>query len=183
MTHNYLTIGLCALALLAAPATQAGHNEDVRDMWSEARIVMNYTLDTTLNPFDIEVEVRDRTAYLSGTLPTAAEKAHAEQVALSIPGVDQVNNLIVLDKNVPHNEARRDDDQAVTDANITAMVKAQLLWNELTHALDIAVSVENGVVTLSGPVRSEQEAREAMRIADNTRLVQKVNNEMTVQGD
>ena len=182
MMHRFLTPGLLALVLLAAPATQAEHKEDVRDIWTEARVVMNYTLDTVLNPFDLEVEVREGTAYVTGTLPTAEEKAHAAQVALSTPGVDQVENLILLDQNVPHNEARRDTDQAVTDANITAMVKAQLLWNELTHAVDISVSVNDGVVTLSGPVRSEEQAREAVRIADNTRLVENVKNDMTVQG-
>jgi osmotically-inducible protein OsmY len=64
---------------------------------------------------------------------------------------------------------------------MAAMVKAQLLWNRLTHALKIDVSAENGVVTVSGPVSSEEEAREVVRIAGSTRLVDKVENQLTVQ--
>lgn len=182
MRSAYLIPGLLAVSLSLAPAVQAQEGESPADMWNEAKLVMSYTLDTTLNPFDLEVEVRDGTAYLTGTLPTAAEREHAAKLALSIDGIDQVENRIILDENVPHNQARYEDTSyAVSDANMAAMVKAQLLWNRLTHALEIDVSAENGVVTVSGPVSSEEEAREVIRIAGSTRLVEKVENQLTVQ--
>lgn len=108
-------------------------------------------------------------AYLASTLPSAEDKTLAEQLALSVEGIEEVNNEILLDSNVPHNQARYDADKAGTDANITAMMRAQLLWNRLTHAHIISVSTNDGVVTLSGPVASEKEAREIVRVATNTR--------------
>lgn len=182
MRNEYLIPGFLAISLALAPAVQAQQGESPSDMWNEAKLVMSYTLDTSLNPFDLEVEVRDGTAYITGTLPTAAERNRAAKLALSIDGIDQVENRIILDENVPHNQARYEDaSYAVSDANMAAMVKAQLLWNRLTHALEIDVSVQNGVVTVSGPVSSEEEAREVVRIAGSTRLVEKVNNRLTVQ--
>ncbi len=182
MRNEYLIPGVLAISLSLAPAVQAQPGESPTDMWNEAKLVMSYTLDTSLNPFDLEVEVRDGTAYITGTLPTAAERDHAAKLALSIEGIDHVENRIILDENVPHNQARYDDaSYAVSDANMAAMVRAQLLWNRLTHALEIEVSAQNGVVTVSGPVSSEEEAREVVRIAGSTRLVEKVNNRLTVQ--
>lgn len=183
MRHHHLKPGLLAISLLAAPVVDAGHTEEASDIWSEAKIVMSYTLDTTLNPFDLEVEVRDRTAYLTGPLPSAEDKALAEKLALAHDGVDRVESRIVLDRKGPHNQARYDVETVASDANIAAMVKAQRLWNRLTHGLDIAVSVDHGVVTLSGPVQSEREAREAARIATGTRLVDQVNDDLKVAAE
>lgn len=175
---SLIPVTLLTVSLFLTNAAQAEEEATAADIWQETKIVTSYVLNTQLNPFDIEVAVRDGKAYLAGTLPSAEDKALAERIARSVEGIEQVDNEILLDKNVPHNEARYDADKAGTDANITAMVKAQLLWNELTHAHDISVSTDDGVVTLSGPVASEEEAREIVRIATSTRWVQKVDNQL-----
>jgi osmotically-inducible protein OsmY len=122
--------------------------------------------------------VRDGTAYLTGTVRTAEEKQEAEKLALSVEGIDKVRNEIVLDESIPQNQARFDLSRAVSDANITAMVKSQLLLNDLTHALKINVSTNNGIVTLAGPVSSEEEAQEVLHIATRTRMVDGVDNQL-----
>ena len=58
------------------------------------------------------------------------------------------------------------------------MVKSQLLLNDLTHALKINVSTNNGIVTLAGPVSSEEEAQEVLHIATRTRMVDGVDNQL-----
>jgi osmotically-inducible protein OsmY len=122
--------------------------------------------------------VRDGTAYLTGTVRTAEEKQEAEKLALSVEGIDKVRNEIVLDESIPQNQARFDLSRAVSDANITAMVKSQLLLNDLTHALKINVSTNNGIVTLAGPVSSEEDAQEVLHIATRTRMVDGVDNQL-----
>lgn len=122
--------------------------------------------------------MRDGTAYLTGTVRTAEEKQEAEKLALSVEGIDKVRNEIVLDESIPQNQARFDLSRAVSDANITAMVKSQLLLNDLTHALKINVSTNNGIVTLAGPVSSEEEAQEVLHIATRTRMVDGVDNQL-----
>ncbi len=170
---------LGALTLLATVAL-AEEGQSAADLWNKTKIVTAYTLNTRINPFDLEVEVRDGTAFLTGTVRTEEEKQLAEQLALSVEGIDKVNNEILLDANIPQNQARFDLSRAVSDANITAMVKSQLLWNDLTHALKINVSTNNGVVTLAGPVSSEEEAEEVLRIAQRTRMVEGVDNQLQV---
>jgi osmotically-inducible protein OsmY len=51
---------------------------------------------------------------------------------------------------------------------LTARIKSQLLVNGNTAGLDINVDSNDGVVTLSGEVDSEQEKELAVRIAENT---------------
>jgi osmotically-inducible protein OsmY len=70
--------------------------------------------------------------------------------------------------------------QKVDDANVTAKVKSQLLWNSSTDGLDITVETRNGVVMLSGYVKSDAESQLAEQIARNTSDVRDVRNQLQV---
>jgi hyperosmotically inducible protein len=63
---------------------------------------------------------------------------------------------------------------AVSDTVITAKVKSSLALNSKTHAQDITVETNNGVVILKGAVRSETEALKAIEIAQSTSGVNNV---------
>lgn len=64
---------------------------------------------------------------------------------------------------------------AVSDTVITAKIKSNLATNEATHALNISVATDNGVVTLSGTAESNTEAATAVQIAEATEGVNDVN--------
>lgn len=68
----------------------------------------------------------------------------------------------------------------VADANITAKIKSQLLWNKNTHGLKIGVDTKDAVVTLNGNVQSDVEAQLAEQIARNTGDVRAVENRIVV---
>jgi osmotically-inducible protein OsmY len=67
------------------------------------------------------------------------------------------------------------------DASITALVKAALLENPLTSALDTKVETKDGVVTLSGQVKNAAEMEVVANLVKNIHGVKDVVNNMTVQ--
>jgi hyperosmotically inducible periplasmic protein len=72
---------------------------------------------------------------------------------------------------------------AMSDTVVTAKIKSGLAANEATHALNITVETNNGVVTLSGTAESNTEAATAVQIAESTEGVNDVNaTNLTVKG-
>lgn len=71
---------------------------------------------------------------------------------------------------------------AGSDTSITAAVKAKLLANSSTSGMDIHVTTNHGVVTLSGTVSSDAERQLAERIARDTDGVTDVTNNLNVKG-
>src|SRR5438552_418378 len=70
---------------------------------------------------------------------------------------------------------------STADARITGAIKAKLLANKDTSALNISVNTTVGVVTLSGPVNSTDEISKAMVIAMDTDGVRRVISTMQVR--
>lgn len=175
----------CGIAMgTAATATAAPADGKYNDTWSEAALATTYTLNRHLNPFKIDVEVKDGTALLTGTVDSEVERDLAGELALGVEGVDKVENHLKVE---PGTKITAPDDDGfmsrVNDANITAKVKSQLLWNSNTEGLQIDVDTDNRVVTLKGEVSSEAEADLAEQIARNTSDVRDVNNRLKVSGD
>lgn len=71
---------------------------------------------------------------------------------------------------------------AVRDTSITAKVKESLHKDEATKRQDIHVSTTAGVVTLKGNVSSQATATRAQELAEGTKGVRSVNNELAVSG-
>jgi uncharacterized protein len=71
---------------------------------------------------------------------------------------------------------------AVSDADLHARVAMALHENKYTHGHDINIDANHGTVTLSGPVPTEEVAKQAVRAAEHTRGVEHVRNDMTVTG-
>lgn len=69
---------------------------------------------------------------------------------------------------------------APTDASITQAVKEKLLLQPETSTESIAVETHEGVVTLSGTVKSPQARDQVIQIARNTQGVQGVQDKLTV---
>jgi osmotically-inducible protein OsmY len=69
---------------------------------------------------------------------------------------------------------------APTDASITQAVKDKLLLQPEKSSKNIGVDTHEGVVTLSGTVKSQQEKDQAMQIARGTQGVQRVEDKLSV---
>lgn len=80
-------------------------------------------------------------------------------------------------------ESSRSMGRAIDDANITAAVKSKLLADRATQGLRINVTTKNGVVSLTGQVRSSTEKELAEQMAAGTSGVKAVENHLDVKMD
>ena len=69
---------------------------------------------------------------------------------------------------------------APTDTAITQAVKEKLLLQPETSSGNIAVDTHDGVVTLTGTVKSPQEKDQVIQTARNTQGVQRVEDKLSV---
>lgn len=146
--------------------------ERVDDSAITSRIRTKLANDATLHLFRINVETRQGIVTLSGTLPTEDRKRRAAELSAAVVGVRQVENLLEV------GQTRRAD--RFEDAVITSKITSRLIQNPLTHTLAIDVESTKGKVILTGRVQTEQEKKEAERIARNTSGVVSVENQLEI---
>lgn len=173
-------------------ASEKYQDSKTRDAWLDGKLEFAYTVNRHLNPFRINTKVVDGVVTLSGDVESQIDKDLAEEVALGIDGISEVNNkLAVQGRNnaVKHTAAAdkeddkhegRDFSQWFDDTTTTATVKSQLLANSNTEGLSINVDTANDVVTLSGIVKTSEEKDLAEKIAENSDGVHEVNNRLEV---
>ena len=184
-------LAACTLAMAAAgtPALATGDDQP-SDLWTKASLMTTYTLNRQLNPFKIDADVRNGVETLRGTVDSEVDRDLAGELAQCVDGIREVKNELKVSPDASQMQAGDDTDGAersflrkVDDANLTAKVKSQLLWNSNTSGLAIDVDTRNGVVSLSGNVASEAEANLAEQIARNTRDVVNVENNLEVNNE
>jgi hyperosmotically inducible protein len=160
-------------------------SDQIGDARREAQIWTTYATNPHLHAFDLKIEVKGSKAVLNGKVQSGAAKDLAEQIALGVEGIKQVDNRLVVDATYePPQRASNDRSfgDVVQDATITASVKSKLLWNSHTDGLDIHVDTNHGQVTLTGTVATTMEKDLAGRVAKNTNDVLGVTNQLTVSG-
>ena len=112
---------------------------------------------------------------LNGFVDSAPSKLKATEVAQSVPGVKDHNNLLV--RTQERSAGVVIDDGAV----ITTEVKAALIGNKDTQASQINVATREGIVQLSGFVNDDNEKSTAEVVARNVSGVRDVRNELEIK--
>ncbi|MBI4320763.1 MAG: BON domain-containing protein [Chloroflexi bacterium] len=125
--------------------------------------------DVRLNSENIDVEIRNGTAYLSGFVPNETQKAVARALADRIKGVKRVIDGLTITPLHPRGEV-----------DIMADVVAGLAADSLVDEDKIEVQVVDGVVYLRGTVNSHTERRAAFDDASAIAGVVDVINELLV---
>ncbi|MDY0212303.1 MAG: BON domain-containing protein [Desulfuromonadaceae bacterium] len=175
---------VCALIVLFAVtafATEDQNDERKSDVWLKASIVTSYTLNQNLNPFDLDVEVRNGNASLRGTVDSEVEKDLAIAIAKGVEGIKDVKSNITIEPGTKDDGRQKSEFfRTVEDATITAKVKSKLLWNRNTNGMDINVNTENAVVTLKGKVVSDAQGDLVVQMTKNTTGVERVKKELEV---
>lgn len=185
---------LCAAGLMAISSLAVADNyvdsqktnstivdkAENHDVVIKTKIMTAYTLNSQLNPFDIKVRVAGNDVTLTGLVPGQGEKELAGEIAKGVEGVGRVINNIKVEKTVQRSH-KPTFTQTVDDATTTAAVKSKLLMNSSTNGLDIHVKTVNGIVTLTGAVKSKTEKQLASKLAENTEGVTKVKNHLTIR--
>lgn len=114
---------------------------------------------------------------LSGNVADGADKAKAETLAKSVAGDQVVANQIVVTPPGAESEAKTVN--ADVDAGIKKNLDAALTSARVRKHVDF--DVNNGVVTLTGRVRSARERARIEKAASSVPNVKQVVNELKVQ--
>lgn len=69
----------------------------------------------------------------------------------------------------------------IDDAGLTAAIKTRLTNNQVSSLTRVEVETVNGVVHLTGVVKSEADRAEASRVAQQVTGVKRVDNDLTIQ--
>lgn len=110
----------------------------------------------SLEQDSIEVDVRDGVVYLEGHLSKSLHRDHLEALAASVPGVREVENLLI------------------TDRELSLEVAKALSDDPATRQFDIPVRVFHGWVHLGGTVPTEADREACERVAASVPAVRGV---------
>jgi len=127
--------------------------------------------DSDLKNNKIDVAVDNGVVTLRGTVDTADERAKADSLA-KVNGVVRVDDQLEVGSNGMK--------ATLADSAITTKLKTEFLTDETVRKGDISVSTNNGVVTLSGTVQSEEARKKAVELARGHGGVMRVEDKLTV---
>ena len=148
------------------------------DRWINMKVKTALAFHKNVSASATEVNTQEGVVTLTGTAGSEAKKDLTGEYARDVEGVTSVRNELVVGNVVPLHEKM---EVRVDDASITAQIKTSLLFRKSTHALATHVKTRNGVVTLHGEARNEEEKNRATRIAEDIKGVKQVNNRMTLR--
>ncbi len=121
----------------------------------KSRVKSALLRDPYIELYDITISVVNGRVFLSGDVNTSFEKTRAKAVTSGVNGVvDVVNNI-----NYQHIWTWKSDWMIKRD------IESQYYWSPVIESDNITLTVENGVVTLTGEVDTWNERRAAERNA------------------
>ncbi|NUY55966.1 hypothetical protein BZG80_13375 [Salinivibrio sp. MA440] len=177
----FVSLGL-ALTLGASSAyadsSKNQWQDQAKDAWIDGKAESMLMVNTDLNNFDINTDVEQGVVILTGNVDTELDKSLAGGLVRQIDGVSQVENDLTVSQ--PASKAA-DLGQAVVDTKVSAALKTSLLLNPDISGTNINVSVEDGVATLSGKVKSDGARDLAVLMAENAQDVERVIDELKVE--
>ncbi len=144
--------------------------QELSDSVITTKITAKFTGDKDLNPLKISVSTKNRVVKLSGYVKNNQAFVDALRLAKATQGVKSVDTDDLEIKRI---------NTAFTDAYITAKVeaavlKAKVLDDESIPLVGINASTNNGTVTLSGVVKSNQSALAILKRVHAVQGVKKI---------
>ena len=147
-----------------------GIERTLSDSVITTKITAKITKDRDLNPLKISVSTQNGTATLKGYVKNSAAFVKALRLAKNTKGVKSVETDELIIKPV---------NTAITDTYITAKVeaavlKAKVFDDESIPLVGISAKTNNGIVTLSGNVKSNQSILIIVKWTNKVRGVKKI---------
>jgi osmotically-inducible protein OsmY len=193
----------------AAEAQQAGREagNDLNDGWITTKVQAKYFVTPDAKGRAIDVTTNNRVVTLTGTVETEQARQLAVQIARDTDGVARVDDRLVVGPEA-RQQARAQARDATAGAPaesrtaepgeserpvgtggsatdqpnawVTTKIHAKYFTDGLVKGRNIDVDTNNGVVTLTGHVESEAERQQAVRIAQDTEGVRRVEDHLRV---
>ena len=154
------------LVLFGSPALMA---ESIEDEDISRAVETELVLDEAVPAHLIDVETIRGVVTLSGSVSNVLARRRAEEVAGSIKGVRSIVNDIDV------KPIARSDEAVARD------VEAALLEDPAADSYEVDVSVNSGLVRLSGTVQSWQENQLAEKVALGVKGVTEVDNDLIIE--
>jgi osmotically-inducible protein OsmY len=117
----------------------------------EDRISKAFVNDPYIERFELDISAYGGTVYLSGDVNTSWEKERAEDITEGVKGVLYVVNNIEFE----HKWVWKPDWEIRED------VKNQLFWSPFVDEDEVSVTVDDGIITLTGVVDTYSERQSA----------------------
>jgi len=167
-----------------AASTRPSTSERVGPSDPSLALEVQARLYQQLSDTNVSVLVRYGVATLDGVVRTDADRQHAEEIALQVPGIDSIVNELTVAPQVAI--AAVDDAQAITERENTDVedkVAQQLRTDAAVGSRDIRVVADRltNTITLSGTVATEEEKERAGQIAVKAFPVGQVRNQLEVR--
>ena len=178
MKTQYLLVvaaaALVALTTVGCASTRTV-GEQIDDGAITTKITSKIAADPEVNPFNIDVDTLDGVVTLRGEVEKKEAKEEAEKLARNTSGVVEVKNEIRVVSE------EYEDDESGSDAWITTKIKAKLTVDPQLNPFNIDVDTLDGVVTLSGRVKTADARDHAEELARETKGVLAVDNDLQVE--
>jgi len=182
-TFNKSMVAALVLATTAMGAQASSWENESKDAWIDGKAETVLLMNTNLNNFDINTDVKNGKVVLTGKVNSDLDKELAEELVLSLDGVTSVDNELTVVKNADTKNKKMKSDSTesgLTDAKITTVITTRFLFNSEVGGTDIDVDTDKGVVKLSGTVGSDAEKQLAVKIAKNAEDVRDVVDNLTI---
>ncbi|MGO2011180.1 MAG: BON domain-containing protein [Pseudoalteromonas sp.] len=186
-TFNKTMIAALVLGTTAMGAQANSWESESKDAWVDGKAETVLLMNSNLNNFDINTDVKNGKVTLTGKVKSDLDKELAEELVLSIDDVMDVDNqlTVIQDKKsamMKSKDMDSDDsaDSDLTDAKITTVITTRYLFNSEVSGTNIDVDTDKGVVTLNGTVESDAEKQLAVKIASNAEDVRDVKDNLTI---
>jgi len=182
------TLSIAAMVLVAGPAyaqTSADKptmkekveqkteqaKAGMSDSWVTSKTKIALFADDRVKGRQIHVETKDGVVMLRGKVDSAEAKSAALEIAKGIEGVKNVKNELQVVAPSKRSEVAADD--KVVAKNVQSKFKAD------PQLKNVKVEVNNGVVSLSGEVKSIDASAKASEVARSVAGVRSVKNDLT----
>lgn len=186
-TFNKSIIAALVLGTTAMGAQANSWEDESKDAWIDGKAETVLLMNTNLNNFDINTDVKNGKVVLTGKVNSELDKELAEELVLSLDGVSDVENSLTVVKSMDTKDRNKDmmddDDNDLTDAKITTVITTRFLFDSEVGGTDIDVDTDNGIVTLNGSVESEAEKQLAVKIAKNAEDVRDVVDKLSITAE
>jgi osmotically-inducible protein OsmY len=134
----------------------------------------SYVFKTYLKEDAIKTTSKDGVVTLTGTVYEDSHRSLAQETVASLPGVKSVDNQLTVNGQTPAQNS---------DGWLSMKVKGSLLFNRNVSAMNTAVYVTNGIVTLTGKADSQAQKDLTGEYAKDIEGIKGVDNQMVVTPD
>lgn len=194
--HGLLACGLAAAFVAATPRASEAQAQTTPRTSSTPAVVdaddamedrISYRLEThdVTRKYDIDVDVDEGVATLSGEVATERQKTQAIELA-KVDGIVRIEERIEVDPSADQTLADRTKrglnkaGEAITDAWITTKVNWFFMGEDVLDGSDINVDTSDKIVTLKGTVPSDAARARANALAEQTDGVKSVRDQLTI---